>query len=478
MRRTTPLTVTGLIGLALLAPATSAGAAGETCRGEAATLVGTGATVTGTPGRDVIVSGTATDVDGLGGDDLVCVVPADTRTNVLYVDAGVGGDVVDTTGVPSGYYVDVELGTGADVFDGGPGGDWVETGDASGSTAEVDVVRTREGDDIVTTSGGSDVVELGPGNNYLLLEGSGTTAQGRLAGGEGYDRFSMTVSGAARHAFDLAAGTYRTSGASADLTSFESLDLDARGAQVAIVGTEGADHVTVETYGPEPSVVDVSLLGGDDDLLLDRAVLGAGGRIDLGTGEDQLVAALEKGRLALDLVRNELQVGTDAVPALGVEDAFLMARRVSLQGDEQDNSLSSLACTTEISGGRGDDELVWQGDYVFEEYSARCTKTATMRGGSGDDSFYGSPGEDRLLGGGGDDTIRGAAGEDRILGGAGADQVQAGTSGDVVRGGGGADSLYGDDGRDALVGGSGRDVTIGGPDRDRCVAERERGCER
>ena len=69
MRRTTPLTVTGLLGLALLLPTTSADAAGETCRGEAATIVGTERTLVGTEGRDVIVTGAATDVDALGGDD-------------------------------------------------------------------------------------------------------------------------------------------------------------------------------------------------------------------------------------------------------------------------------------------------------------------------------------------------------------------------------------------------------------------------
>ena len=41
MRRTTSLTAAGLLGLALLTPMSSAVAAGETCRGEAATIVGT-----------------------------------------------------------------------------------------------------------------------------------------------------------------------------------------------------------------------------------------------------------------------------------------------------------------------------------------------------------------------------------------------------------------------------------------------------
>lgn len=56
MRRTTSLTVL-LLGTALLTPAGMASAVGETCRGEAATIVGTGPTINGTDGRDVIVTG-------------------------------------------------------------------------------------------------------------------------------------------------------------------------------------------------------------------------------------------------------------------------------------------------------------------------------------------------------------------------------------------------------------------------------------
>ena len=288
----------------------------------------------------------------------------------------------------------------------------------------------------------------------------------------------MTVATPAAHVFDMTAGTYRTAGAAADFSSFESLDVSARGADVAISGTEGDDRVTVETYGSAPSTVATDLLGGDDNLWLDRTVLGAGTRIDLGAGEDRLVAARSTGRLALDLERGKLRVDDDSFPVAGVEDAFLMARQVSMVGDDQDNAFSSLACTTTITGGRGDDQLVWEGDWVFEEYSFQCQKSAEMRGGPGDDNFYGSNGDDRLLGDGGDDTFRAEAGDDRVRGGAGADEVQAGTSDDDVRGGGGADKLFGDDGRDVLIGGGGRDNANGSAGRDRCVAEREKKCER
>ena len=63
MRRTTTLTAAGLIGLALLVPTSASSsetASGEICAGEAATIVGSAPTVTGTEGRDVIVTGPAT----------------------------------------------------------------------------------------------------------------------------------------------------------------------------------------------------------------------------------------------------------------------------------------------------------------------------------------------------------------------------------------------------------------------------------
>ncbi len=338
MRRTTPLTAAAMLGLALLAPTTSATAAGETCRGEAATLVGTSRTLTGTEGRDVIVTGGATDVSALGGDDLICVVPDGTTSNVLYVDAGAGGDIVDTTTAAlRGYYVDSDLGRGADTLDGGPSGDWVDTGDVAGGPEEVDVVRGSTGDDTVRTTGGSDVVELGPGTNRIWLDGPGITPEGRLAGGDGYDTLATTVASSA--VFDMAAGTYVGTGGSAHFTSFESLDLGSRGARVTWTGTEGVDYLNVETFGPEPTVLVADALGGDDRLSIDRTLLGSGSRIDAGSGDDRLVAARTKGRLALDLERDQLEVTGDILPATGLEDAFLMARKISLVGDAHDNTL-------------------------------------------------------------------------------------------------------------------------------------------
>ncbi|MDR7254725.1 Ca2+-binding RTX toxin-like protein [Nocardioides sp. BE266] len=476
MRRTTFIAA-GLLGLGLLTPTSAASAAGETCRGEAATIVGSGPDVTGTEGRDVIVTGDSLRVSALGGDDLICVVPGRTGSNVLYVDAGAGADVVDTTSPQlTYYYVDTDLGPGADTLEGGPAGDWVDTGDVAGSQAEVDVVRGAAGNDDVTTPGGSDVVDLGPGTNRLVLHGPGITPEGRLTGGDSYDTLVMTVD--ARAVFDMAAGTYVGTAGSARFTSFESLDLDARGAEVTYTGTATDDHLTVETYGPDPSTVVAETLGGDDHVTLDRTLLGPGSRIDVGAGRDELVAARAHGSLSLDLRRDRSTVAGDTFTVAGLEDAFLMARTVTMEGDGQDNSLVAYACRSSITGRGGDDELIWDGDYIFEEYHFTCTPRTVMRGGQGKDSFYASRGEDRLFGGDGRDTLRGEGGDDRIRGGAGADEVRAGRGADDVRGGTGADKLFGEEGRDVLVGERGRDLADGSAGRDRCRAERERTCER
>lgn len=77
MHRSTPLTAAVLLGLTMLNPS-GAIAAGEACRGEAATLVGSKSvrTLNGTPGRDVVATQGAETINTYAGDDLICVTGA------------------------------------------------------------------------------------------------------------------------------------------------------------------------------------------------------------------------------------------------------------------------------------------------------------------------------------------------------------------------------------------------------------------
>ena len=115
LRRSTTLVVTALVTGALNAPSSAASDTAQTCQGRPATIVGTGQAIQGTPGDDVIVTGTSQRTYAVAGNDLVCVSP----TAVLVV-AGDGDDVVDASQAElttSATY----LGAGLDRYLGGPG---------------------------------------------------------------------------------------------------------------------------------------------------------------------------------------------------------------------------------------------------------------------------------------------------------------------------------------------------------------------
>ena len=130
LRRSTTLVVTALVAGALLsAPSSAASVTAQTCQGRPATIVGTGPDIQGTPGDDVIVTGTSQFTYAVAGNDLVCI-SSGSPEDVVYVEAGEGDDVVDawgssTTSVlerrwqshPAGYRAD--LGSGLDRYIGG-----------------------------------------------------------------------------------------------------------------------------------------------------------------------------------------------------------------------------------------------------------------------------------------------------------------------------------------------------------------------
>jgi Ca2+-binding RTX toxin-like protein len=485
MRRTTALPVAGLLGLALLAPtswAAPATAAGETCRGEAATLVGTGSTITGTEGRDVIVTATAGVVDARGGDDLICVAPTRTNSNVLPIDAGSGDDLVDTTGTPGGYYVSTRLGTGADTLVGGITNDTVYGGDDEDPwvDTERDVIDTGDGGDYVFTGAtgttNHDVVRLGEGRDQVYIASPAVGSDAVLDGGAGEDGLRLD-SGATDVELDMTTGTFTSAAGSAAFNGVEFSTITAGAAALTYRGTEGVDSLTVDAEGGAPTLRVVTGAG-DDEVALTGAVIAPGSQIDTGTGRDELVVARKTGRLAIDLVLDRLTVeGVDAAAA-GVEDAWLMAPEVALAGDAEDNDLTWSGCDATLYGNRGDDSLAWQYDYLFEEYEFRCAGEALIQGDSGNDLLRSSGGDDLLRGGKGTDKIFGRGGDDTILGDNGDDKLDGGDGRDDVRGGKGADRLLGRGSADRLFGGPGRDSADGSQGRDRCGAERERRCER
>lgn len=456
MRRTTTLTAAGLLGLALLAPAYSATAAGETCRGEAATIVGSGQTIYGTEGRDVIVTGTSPQVVTYGGDDLICVTSPVAAFNLLDISAGEGNDFVDATSVTTGFSGRTELGPGADTFLGGAGTNIVYAGHEPdprtlaawpSSDTDTDRVDTGDGDDTVFSgsSGGAnhDVVALGGGDDDLHFGTSELASDAVFDGGAGDDPLHLVV-GHGHVTLDQGAGTFTSSSGRATIRSFEDVTADVSAARLTYHGTRGDDSLTVHT--DEEATLDIATDRGDDLVVVEPAAIAAGSRIDTGRGQDQLVAARATGSLELDLGFYQRFVvdGQKVASVSQIEDALLVAPEVTLVGSNADNHLAFTGCEATLTGGHGRDTLAWvhQRSFRSSSYAFDCKVRATMDGG---------PDKDRLRGGQGRDVLRGQGGDD---------------------------TLEGRGGNDVLLGGGGRDTADGGQGRDRCSAERERRCER
>lgn len=256
--RTTTLTAAALLGLTLLTPAQTASAAAETCLSRPATVVGTGPTVTGTEGRDVIVSGTATTIEALGGDDLVCVSRPGQAPVVLTVDAGSGRDMVVVE--PS----DV-VATGS-RFDGGRGRDQLVAAQPEGRLA-VNLLHDRwllDGRS-ATVTGLEDVTLVAPAVRILGDDEDntfGSSACFAKVDGRGGDDHLVNRPGRyfAGYSFDCDASSRMHGGPGADVLH----DSDGDG---ALHGGPGHDEIEGR--------------GGDDQL-------------DGGTGRDDLVGG--KGR--------------------------------------------------------------------------------------------------------------------------------------------------------------------------------------
>lgn len=456
MRRTTTLTSAGLLGLALLAPVNGATASAETCRGEAATIVGgPGRGIVGTPSRDVVVTNRSSAVTTLGGDDLICITGPDKRRgsySLVQLDTGPGNDLVDGT-VAREWAVYGSLGSGSDTFYGGDAPDDLEAGeraaDYSHLDTEHDVLVGGGGDDsFISGQAGTpntDHVRLGQGHDYVGYGGTRTGAVS-ISGGPGTD--TVSVSSFARAVtLDNAAGRLTEDGLpTLSWTGLEGFGISATedgGAALTFVGTSADEHLTLD-YA---TVVLTASFDGGRDALFTGSVLVDGSVVDGGAGRDLFVTADETRTRTLTLdLREELLNSRDGPTSYtaeirGVEDAQLHGLVTELEGTSGANRLVTSACSGTIRGRGGDDVLVRGSDDLFESFPP-CRESYEISGGGGADELGGSRGDDRLDGGSGNDDLAGAGGADTLVGGAGRDRADGGSSA-----------------------------------RDRCVAERERRCE-
>lgn len=429
MRRTTACAAVGMLGLVLGSPAAAVHAdSAPTCRGEVATIVGSGGrAIRGTEGRDVVITNRSQAVDTLGGDDLVCVTGPDDPHRRSYhpvdLSTGPGNDVVDGTAARS-WPVDGELGSGADVFYGGAGRDSVEGGtshtpDHSHQDSEVDVLRPGGGYDVITsgTDGlpNSDVVDLGGGNDFLRWSGTWSAAAS-VSGGAGSDTVLPAATTPGSTELDFVAGTLERDGANAlTFTSLEAFTLGSiatPNVSVTVRGSGASERV--DLWGGQARSVRADFGGGDDVLSMIQAPVEAA--LTGGTGRDLLETGSGDLGLTFDLAAGTLRVGDAVLAAQGWEDALIMAPDVSMTGTAADNELRSVACRSTVRGLAGDDHITSATDEDhWDAYFFSCPQRLNALGGPGDDELSGSLGDDRLIGGPGRDRVDGARGRDRCV---------------------------------------------------------------
>jgi Ca2+-binding RTX toxin-like protein len=417
--------------------AAAAPAPQPTCHGQKATIVGSKlARITGTPGRDVIVTNGAERVTPLAGDDLVCGTGGGPYS--LYVKDGPGDDVYDLRGWNGlrGRGTSAILRAGDDTVRTGPGPDSVEVAGYGR-----DRIFVGMGQDRVELKGHAwaerDLVDLGPGADHLTL-GLAPGAVPRLKGGDGFD--SMTIVGrstkhwvinaSAREVVEVPPGAGLVPAAGFRHFHLQTMRVPA----IAFFGTDRSEHLQfglnhgaasryVSGEIPVPSrSLDIETRGGDDTLFLGSNDTGL---VDGGAGVDQLhvIADQFDSGAEADLLTGEVWVADDGdephlLKVMGIANLTMTAFfPLFLGGDDSANVLTASNCIhpQTIEGRGGDDTLVLSGstyditgcDTVYEEYSP-----GTLRGGDGDDVLIGDVNDDTIAGDEGYDTADGYGGND------------------------------------------------------------------
>lgn len=205
---------------------------------------------------------------------------------------------------------------------------------------------------------------------------------------------------------------------------------------VTVRGLGGDDLICVRGDVPKPGYVDIQGGSGDDTLELrlgdqaNRVFVEGAEDLDiaLGRGRDRLaltsttgtgsVSAAASGavltvhgdRVALDLMTGDLSLD-DARYEIsgGFTRVSATAARIVILGDRRDNGLRANGCDVAMRGGRGADVMSVRNTLGCDGPRAR------LFGDQGKDRLEGSSDDDVLIGGPGLDRANGSLGEDKCV---------------------------------------------------------------
>lgn len=504
MSRLLPLWLAG-IAFAVVPAASAQGAAGPTCFGKPASIVGHGA-IEGTAHADVIVAGPGSDrIEAGGGNDLICTRGAadliEGGVGSDRIDAGSGGDEVvgdngsDTVLAGGGSDTVIgkrgndrlfggpgprdflDSGLGDDTLDGGPGeldqviggvgNDKLNGGDGDG-----DLLRPDFGRDTVTGGAGAhDTASFAVSGQNSVIFGAGGVQVDLAAGraeGDGEDAlagiedvigtpFGDTISGdAGPNALYGGGGIDELTGAGPADIAYGGIGLD------RCRGVEAQDScelpgVTPYSATAEAAFLEASRRGGPPPLQQPPLEVDLAG----GAAAGSLTAVVAKPGIL------EGKPGVEIVVSFAEGAWFLSARGAAIGVGDSCQALSPEAARCPVSG--APEAVLLSGsagaDALRLDSSVPSTVSAfisgfkgadTLEGGAGDDSLDGYLSADRdvLHGGGGDDALTAGA---SLEGGPGSDLLIAQAClGAVIEGGPGVDNVNfarSDRGVEARIGG-------------------------
>ena len=414
--RNTSLSVAALLGATLLVPMGTATAAGETCQGQAATIVGTpGGQIVGTQGADVIVTNGATHVDALGGDDVVC---ATGRTG------------------PS-----VILGAGADTFYDLDGAlHVVFAGTEDGTDTEVDVIHISNFSLVTSGMAGqpnADTIDLAVAG-YVFWNGI-QAAPGAVTAGIDGDLFLRSAHDVRVEASGSVTGADTSLTWTGDFDDF-SFATEAEHGTFTFRGTD--ENETLKVDAPATFNRDVQLGGGDDTYRTN----GLGGRSSMAKGskgKDIFMLDVPTRRLKADLGRRVDDTNSGSATRIRSFESYVVsAKAVEVRGTNRGDTMRLVACRVNVDAGPGKDVI----KHVVERAPNDDEDGNVGLAAFGVDADFGTP--------------------------------KCGTYRAVIFGGRGRDTIVGGPGKDRLIGGPGKDRVNGGPERDVCQGERVRKCEK
>jgi Ca2+-binding RTX toxin-like protein len=416
----------------------------------------------GDDGDDMIAGGNGDDqlfgeqgkdqLDGGNGDD---TLDGGTEDDILA--GGTGNDELDGSDGNDA----LNGGAGADYLDGGKGNDILAGGDGN------DTLLGNDGNDILYGGEGNDVIHGDSGNDTLFGDNGDDRLEGGndvdvLHGGDGND--SLIGGSGNDTLYGEAGDDYLSAGGGTDTmdggtgTNYTTGQVLNRNGELFILGTEGADRITIEiksgllkvtavfstetvTVNFTPAAITritVLLLDGNDSLTITTAVT-QDVLIDAGSGDDNVTAGGGKATIYGGAGDDDLEGG--------VKDDFI-------DGGDGDDLIHGAEGNDRLVGGAGDDKIY--GDDGND----------TLEGGAGADYLDGGAGDDILSGGDWADTLNGGDGNDQLFGDGGNDSLDGGRGDDILHGGNQDDSLAGGDGNDILLGENGEDTLSGGKGRD------------